>query len=153
MAGDWKINGGRLWTIGIVTSIVAALAAGVVWLFATEVFDVVLFVESPGGDPEELTVGLVLGFAFIMGVLATGLLHLLLAFVPRGEVFFGVIGTLVLVVSFVFVATLDVTTENKLWLAVMHITVYLIVVPTLAGSIDGLATHIDRSPQEATEES
>lgn len=154
MAGDWKVDGGRLWTIGIVTSIVAAIAAAVVWLFATEVFDTVLFVAGPGQDPQELNVGLVLGFAFVMGILATGVLHLLLAFVPRGEVFFGVIATLVLLVSFIPLATLDVTTENKLWLAAMHIAVYIIVVPTLAGSIDGLATRVDGpSPEEPGAES
>lgn len=140
MSGDWIVNPGRLWAIGVTTSLVAAMAAGVVWLFATQVFDETLFAGRPSGDVEELTVGMVLIVAFLIGILATGALHLLLAFVPRGDLFFGLIGTLILFLSFIPIAQLDgVTTANQLWLAGLHITVFLFVVPVLSGSVGRVA--------------
>ena len=39
MAGDWKVNAGRLWAVGATTALIAGLAAVIVWLFATQVFD------------------------------------------------------------------------------------------------------------------
>jgi hypothetical protein len=124
MSGDWIVNPGRLWAIGVTTSVVAALAGGVVWLFATQVFDEILLVGNPSGDTSELTVGMVLIVSFLVGIVATGLLHLLLAFVPRGDLFFSLIGTLILFLSFIPIAQLDgVTTANQLWLAGMHIVV------------------------------
>ena len=82
MAGDWYVNPGRLWAIGVTTALVAALAAAVVWLFATQVFNETLYVSTPGGsDLQELGVGPVLFVSFLMGVIATGVLHLLLRFV------------------------------------------------------------------------
>jgi hypothetical protein len=61
-------------------------------------------------------------------------------FVPRGDLFFGLLGTLFLLISFVPLAQLDVTTANKLWLAAMHLTVYIFVVPILSGSVNRVAT-------------
>lgn len=140
MSGDWIVNPGRLWAIGVTTSVVAALAGGVVWLFATQVFDEILLVADPSGDTSELTVGMVLIVSFLVGIVATGLLHLLLAFVPRGDLFFSLIGTLILFLSFIPIAQLDgVTTANQLWLAGMHIVVFLFVVPVLAGSVGRVA--------------
>ena len=97
MAGDWKVNAGRLWAVGATTAVIAGLAAAIVWLFATQVFDETLYVTSPGGsDLVELSVGQTFIAAFIAGILATGAMHLMLAFVPRGSMFFGLLATLVL---------------------------------------------------------
>jgi hypothetical protein len=42
------------------------------------------------------------------------------------------------------IAQLDVTTANKLWLAAMHVTVFIFVVPVLSGSITRVATSLVR---------
>jgi hypothetical protein len=141
MSGDWNVNGGRLWAIGATTALVGALAAAVVWLFATQVFDETLLVQQgSSGDLQELGVGTVLIVAFVMGLIAVGVWYLLLLFVPRGDLFFGLLGTLFLLISFVPLAQFDVSTANKLWLAAMHLTVYVFVVPILSGSVNRVAT-------------
>lgn len=144
MSGDWYVNTGRLWATGVTTALVAALAAAVVWLFATQVFDEMLLVSSPGGGLQELGVGPVLLVGFVMGIVATGVLYLLLRYVPRGDLFFGLLGTLFLLISLIPIAQLDVTTANKLWLAAMHVTVFIFVVPVLSGSITRVATSLVR---------
>jgi membrane-bound ClpP family serine protease len=75
-----------------------------------------------------------------MGLIAVGVWYLLLLFVPRGDLFFGLLGTLFLLISFVPLAQFDVSTANKLWLAAMHLTVYIFVVPILSGSVNRVAT-------------
>lgn len=142
MAGDWNVEAGRLWAVGLATAVVAALAALVVFLFATQVFDQTLFVqEGTGGDLVELTAVPVLVVAVVAGILATLLLWLLLLFVPRGDLFFGLIATIVWLLSFIVIAVIpDITTENRLWLAGMHTVAYLVIVPTLSGSIPRVAT-------------
>jgi hypothetical protein len=149
MTGDWSINVGRLWTTGATISVMGALGAAVVWFIATQLFDETLMVQmGSGGDAQELNLGLVLGFAFFMGLLATGVLHLLLVFVPRGQVYFATIGTLVLLLSFVPIAQLDMPTANKLWLGIIHITVYAFVVPGLTGAVSRVATLKPETPAE-----
>jgi hypothetical protein len=108
------------------------------------VFDQTLLASSPGGGLQELGVGPVLLVGFVMGVVATGVLYLLLRYVPRGDLFFGLLGTLFLLISLIPIAQLDVTTANKLWLAAMHVTVFIFVVPVLSGSITRVATSLVR---------
>ena len=141
MAGDWNVETGRLWAVGVATSVVAALAALVVFLFATQVFDQTLFVNDGSGNLVELTAGPVLVVAFVAGIAATVVLWVLLLFVPRGDLFFGLIATIVFLLSFVAIATIpeEVPTETRLWLAGMHTVVYLVIVPTLSGSISRVA--------------
>ncbi len=70
MAGDWNVEAGRLWAVGLATSVVAALAALVVFLFATQVFDQTLFVqEGTGGSlfSSDTTIWVVAG---VIGILA-----------------------------------------------------------------------------------
>jgi len=142
MAGDWNVEAGRLWAVGVATSVVAALAVLVVFAFATQVFDETLFIQlGSGGEVTELTIGPVLIVPFVAGLLATLLLWLLLLFVPRGDLFFGLLATIVFLLSFVLIATIpDITTENRLWLAGMSVVAYLVIVPTLSGSVRRVAT-------------
>ncbi len=147
MAGDWKVDGGRLWAAGVTTSIVAGLAAVVVWFFAEQVFDTDLMVSALGGGAlEDLTVGRTFALAFVVGVVATGLLHLLLLGVPSATTFFTWIGVLFLFASLIPVAGLDVGRDVQAWLLVMHTVVFLAVVPTLVTVVNRVAIP-DRSPR------
>lgn len=141
MTGDWDINVGRLWTTGATISLMGALGAGVVWFIATQFFDQVLEVSTgSSGDLRELSIWMTMGFAFFVGLLATALLHVLLAFVPRGQVYFTTIGTLVLLLSAIPITNLDVPTSNKVWLGIMHIVTYAFVVPGLTAAVPRVAT-------------
>ena len=104
-------------------------------------FDQKLIVETPNGA-EELNVVSVLLVAFVMGLLATAALHALLLAVPSGPTFFAWIGTLVFLLSLVLIASFDVTTENELLLALLHLVVYASIVPVLSGMVPRFATRL-----------
>ena len=83
------VNAGRLWAGGVATAVVAALIAVVGILIARGIFNVpVLAPEQAGvwGDADTLTYALA---AFGAGVLATGLIHVLLISTPSPFTFFG----------------------------------------------------------------
>jgi hypothetical protein len=87
--GAPPIAAGRLWAAGAATAVVAALIAVVGILLARGVFDVpVLAPEGEGtwGDADTMTYAL---FCALAALIATGLLHLLLASTPRPFEFFG----------------------------------------------------------------
>ena len=150
MAGDWRVRPGRLWAVGVTTTVIAALAAIVAWLIGEAILDEPILVQGSSGDVEELTAAPILLIVGIAGLAATLLMHLLLAYVPNGDAYFFTIGTLVLLVSFLAIIPLDVSTANKLWLGVMHITVYAFIVPGLAGAVPRVATKVPREgPAEA----
>ena len=147
MAGDWSVNAGRLWAVGVTTTIIAILAAIVVWIIGEALFDEPLLVADQDGDLVEMSVGPIIMITAIAGLLATAVLHLLLAFVPNGQAYFFTIGTLALLASFLLVIPLDITTANKLWLIVMHVTVYAFIVPGLAGAVPRVAVRKPETPQ------
>jgi hypothetical protein len=131
------VKPGPLWGAGVATAAIAALAAVVVYWLATGVAGVDLFVsESPGSDDlRELTVGPVLFVPFILTVVATGVLHLMLLFVPRPVSFFVALGLLFTLASLLPVFGLDVSTEQTLWLVALHLTVGVVTVTSLAGIV------------------
>ena len=139
MAGDWTINAGRLWAVGVTTTIIAALAAVVVWLIGEALLDEPILVADRDGDLVELTIAPIIIITLIVGLGATAVLHLLLAFVPNGQAYFFTIGTLVLLASFLLFIPLDISVANKLWLGIMHVTVYAFIVPGLAGAVPRVA--------------
>ncbi len=148
MAGDWKVNAGRLWAVGATTAVVAGLAAVLVWLFATQVFNETLYTSTPSDSGlVELSAGQTFIVAFLAGIVATGVMHLMLTFVPQGATFFGILATLVLFAMFIPVLTLpDATTANMIWLSSMHVVVYLVIVPTLTGSVSSVAKELEPIP-------
>ena len=107
-----------------------------------------LFVSTPSDSGlVELSAGQTFIVAFLAGIVATGLLHLMLTFVPQGSMFFGLLATLVLFAMFIPVLTLpDSTTANMIWLSIMHVVVYLVIVPTLTGSVSRVAMRVQPIP-------
>jgi hypothetical protein len=127
-----RIDAGRLWAAGVATSLIAALAALVVYLFAEGVFDVDLRVEQLGdGGRTDLTWVPVVVAAFLAGIVATAVLHAFLAFVPRPTVFFGWLALLATAAACLVPLTMDVSNEVKAWLVGMYVVVGIVVISLL----------------------
>lgn len=127
-----RIDAGRLWAAGIATSVIAALAALIVFLFAEGVFDVGLQVRNvSGGGLRELTWVPVAVVSFLAGIFATAVLHAFLTFVPRPTVFFGWLAVLATAASCLVPLTMDVRPEIKYWLVGMNVTVGVIITSLL----------------------
>ncbi len=143
MAGDWKVDGGRLWGTGVATAVVAGLAAMTVLFVARSLVGSQVLVALPGAQaPAELPYLNTFALAFVAGIVATGVLHLLLVAVPRGTAFFGWLSILFLVLSLGPVFAMDVPMASKAWLAGMHAVTYAVVVSLLLGSVSRVAVRI-----------
>jgi len=128
MRTEVRIDGRRLWGAGVATAAIAALAGAVVFLFATKVFDVTLRVRTGSSSPyEDLSVVQVMVVAFLVGIVATGVLHLFLRFVPRPTVFFFWLAFLAMIAPL----SLHVTNTAKIWLCAMHVVVGLVIISLL----------------------
>ncbi len=138
-AGSAKpvVNAGRLWGGGFATSLIAAGVA-VVSLFAAEgVFDVdVIVPTSPGADTyETLEAGPTFLVAFVAGLVATGLLHLLLLYAPRPLLFFQWGGLVVIAAAVLYPFTLPLERSSEVALAVIHGLTGIAVVSMLSGIV------------------
>jgi hypothetical protein len=132
MRTEVRIDGRRLWGAGVATAAIAALAGAVVFLFATKVFDVTLRVRTGSSSPyEDLSVVQVMVVAFLVGIVATGVLHLFLRFVPRPTVFFFWLAFLAMIASLLAPLSLHVTNTAKIWLCAMHVVVGLVIISLL----------------------
>lgn len=144
MAGDWDVDEGSFWGVAVAIAVVAALAAAAVFMVADAFSEDALLVGID--DPQVLDIWNVMvvaaGFAFA-GMLV---LRLLLAAVPGGDIFYTVIGTLFLLVSFVAVARVDASTGNKVWLITMHTATYIVAVPVANSMLGRMATRKPKLP-------
>ena len=105
-AGRVTVAAGPLWAGGVATACVAALVAGVGVLFFNYVFEVDLVGTAlllPITDSLALNYAIT---AFLLGLAATGLAHLLSLTTPRPRVFFawivGLVTVAAMVVPFAF---------------------------------------------------
>ena len=69
--------------------------------------------------------------AFLVGIVATGVLHLFLRFVPRPTVFFFWLAFLAMIASLLAPLSLHVTNTAKIWLCAMHVVVGLVIISLL----------------------
>ena len=117
------INAGRLWAGGAATACVAALVAVIGVLLFGSVFDIKL-----AQPPLLLTItnSLALNYAitaFVAGLLATGLGHLLAATTPRPRMFFGWIVGLATVATVVVPFASDATMAGKVGTALINLVI------------------------------
>jgi hypothetical protein len=84
-----RVDAGRLWTGGLATAIVAALAAMVGILIARGVLSIPLLAPNTNGTWGDASTPAYCGAAFLAALVATGLLHLLLLATPQPFLFFG----------------------------------------------------------------
>ena len=129
-----RVDAGRLWGGGFVTSVLAGLAAVVVFLFASQVLAIDIEVERPGQDEVVLvTAGAVFALSFAAGLLATATLHVFLRFVPRPVTFFGLLCLLVFLGSLLAPLTLATNDAATGWLIIIHLVVFLMITGPLLG--------------------
>ena len=131
------VDPGRLWAGGAATALVAALAAAVTVLVETVVLD--LHPVVPGwllgdGSRATLTTRFALTAA-VAGLLATGLLQLLLALVPRPRAFFGWVVALATVAAAVVPFAVDGSVEDRLATSVVALLTGVLVGSLLSGVV------------------
>jgi Family of unknown function (DUF6069) len=125
---------GRLWAAGAATAIVAALIAVVGILIARGVFNIpVLAPEGEGtwGDADTITYALYCGLAALV---ATALLHLLLASTPRPFEFFGWIIALATVAAAAAPFVAGGETTSKIATAVINLAAGVAIGTLLTGA-------------------
>ena len=132
------LNAGRLWTGGLATALVAALAAAVGVLIATGLLDVDVLTPPgfTGSDVGDYAIA-----AAIAALLATALIHLLIVAAPRPFAYFNwIIGLLILVVTLLpFASAAELPTK------LATATINLVVGIAIASLTTGSAARVARS--------
>jgi uncharacterized protein DUF6069 len=85
----WTVDAGKLWAGGVATAVVAALIAIVGIVLARGIFDVDVIAPHKSGTWGNANTAVYALAAFGFGLLATGLMHVLLIATPSPVVFFG----------------------------------------------------------------
>lgn len=136
------VNAGRLWGGGIATSLIAGGVALVSLFGAEGVFDVdVLVPTSPGADTyEALDGGPTFLVAFVAGLVATGLLHLLLVYAPRPLLFFQWGGVVVIAAALLYPFTLALAQSSEVALAAIHGLTGIAIISMLSGIVSWVSS-------------
>ena len=124
-----QLDAKRLWAGGVATALVAALVALVVLLIETIGFDVVPVAPSwLVGDGEDWTLATRFAVtAAVSALVATALLHLLVATTPRPRAFFGWIVTLVTAAAAVTPFAIDAEQSRQFATAAAVVAVGIVV--------------------------
>jgi Family of unknown function (DUF6069) len=139
MATDAQTNeatgkGGK-WKRRLVVVLGAMVAAIVVFLIAGAMADTLRTPAMNGQPSNELNVGLVAVISALASFLGWGLLALLEKFTAKGAVIWRVVATVFLLLSLgaPFSGT-DITTGNRISLALMHVAVGAVLILFLPGN-------------------
>lgn len=125
------VDARKLWSGGLATAVVAALAAVVGLLVVRELLDVpVITPEMLFGQSQAANLAV---FAAIAALVATGLLHLLLVSTPSATSFFSWICTLATVAVALWPFMFDATLASKVCSAVLYLVVGTAIVSLLSG--------------------
>ncbi|QCQ93423.1 DUF6069 family protein [Rhodococcus sp. SGAir0479] len=125
------VNARKLWAGGVATAIVAALAAVVGVLAVRGPIDIPVI--TPPHTPWDSQVATVAGYAAIVALVATGLLHLLLLFTPRAPTFFTWIGVLATAAAALWPFSVEGTTKSQIASGVIYLVIGLAIVTLLSG--------------------
>src|SRR4029453_4829683 len=129
-----RVNAGGLWAGGAATAVVAGLIAIVGILIGRGLFDVaVLAPKGKGVWGDADTFWYALGAA-VLSLVATGLMHLLLAFTPRPMLFFGWVMVLGTVVAMLAPFVTDSDLSSRLFTAGLNFILGVAVGSLVAGS-------------------
>ena len=145
MAGDWDVDEGSFWGIAVAIVVVAALAAAAVFMVADAFSEDALLVGID--EPQVLDIWNVMIVAAFFAFLGMVVLRILLGVVPAGDVFYTVIGTLFLLVSFVAIAKVDAPAVNQVWLIALHTTTYIVAVPVANSMLGRMAVRKPKFPR------
>ena len=144
MAGDWDVDEGSFWGVAVAITVVAALAAAAVFMVADAFSEDALLVGID--EPQVLDIWNVMIVAAFFAFAGMLVLRLLLAAVPGGDIFYTVIGTLFLLVSFVAIARVDAPAANQAWLIALHTTTYIVAVPVANSMLGRMAARKPKLP-------
>lgn len=139
---------GRLWAAGAATAVVAALAALVGILIARTLAHVAILAPEGDGAWGDASTVVYVVLAAVCGLLATGLLHFLMATTPRAATFFGWIMGLLIVVAIVIPLGLVVNMDDKLATAALNLLIGLAVTVPLYNVANMLPRRTRRIPPE-----
>ena len=132
------LSAGTLWITGAMTGVVAALAGIVTWLIIDLGFGITPVRTEAIGSSTLVALELwqVAAASVIAALAATVLMHLVLLFVPKPLVFFGLISYLVLFLTFVAIIVFDTETSTIIAMCVLNTVVALIIIGILTTASD-----------------
>lgn len=124
---EFRPDARRLWAGGGATAVVAALAALVGILIARGLAHVAILAPKGAGAWGSASSTVYVILSAVIALVATGLLHFLLATTPRATQFFGWIMGLLIVVAMVVPLSLVVATDNKIATALLNLLIGLAI--------------------------
>jgi hypothetical protein len=127
MEPDIQPDPRRLWAAGGATAVVAALAALVGILISRGLAHVAILAPSGEGAWGDASTTLYVILAAVVALLATALLHFLLATTPHATQFFGWIMGLLIIVSMVIPLSLGADLDNRIATAALNLLIGLAV--------------------------
>lgn len=126
------IDAGRLWTGGVMAGVVAGGVAIVGLLIARGILDIPVLVRLEGELVAPSTWWYA-GMAFVGALLATGLLHILLAAAPQPHRFFGWIFGLVVAIAALAPLTTSATLATRVAVSAINLAIGLSIGSILSG--------------------
>jgi hypothetical protein len=135
------IDVGRLWTGGVATALVASLTAAVGVLIATGILDVEVLAPPGFTDSEMANYAIA---AAVAALLATALIHLLIAAAPRPFAYFNwIIGLLIVVATLIPFAS-SVTLGTKVATAAINLVVGIAIASLTRGTAARVTRRVQR---------
>ena len=128
-----QINANRLWTGGLATAVVAALVAVVGVLIARGLFDVPVLAPTEDGALGNANTTRLALLAAGAALAATGLMHLLLLFIPRPWQFFTWIMSLVTLAAVLAPFSTDAEVATKVATAAIFLAIGVAIGSLLSG--------------------
>jgi hypothetical protein len=137
MTEESELDTGHFLTAGLAVSAVAGAAGWLVFLIGDAFSSGAIKAPVQPGATEMVTLTgeSVFRTGFVAGVVGTAVLWLLLALVPTPTKFFGWMGVLVTLACAVIPFSYHVTTQSKIWLAIINLVIGLVVVTLLIGVV------------------
>ena len=137
------VDAGRLWAGGVAAAVIAALIAVVGILVARGIFDVAVLAPEGDGTWGDADTGRYALAAAVGALVATGLIHLLILFVPRYATFFAWIMVLATAVAVLAPFALDVEASAQVTTALIN----LILGIAIGSLVSGVARSAIRLPR------
>ena len=128
-----QVNANRLWTGGVATAVVAALVAGVGVLIARGLLDVPVLAPTEEGVLGNANTARLALVAAGAALAATGLMHLLLLFIPRPWQFFTWIMSLVTLAALLAPFATDAEIATKVATAAIFLAIGVAIGSLVSG--------------------
>ncbi|HEX6326221.1 MAG TPA: DUF6069 family protein [Jiangellaceae bacterium] len=128
-----SVDAGRLWAGGAATALVAALIAVAGIVIARGLFDIPVLAAEDRGVWGDADTGWYVAAAAVAALVATGLVHVLIATTPRPLRFFGWIIALVTLIAIIMPFATDASTASKAATALINLVLGIAIGTLIAG--------------------